>query len=121
MTVIDARPPRTDLALWAGDGFALQVTVTGADWDPGTATWSAQVRTVATGAVAATFAATWNTPTSSLLLELTPAQTTALADLAAPLVDGWPFTWDLQAVTASVPTTVARGMVTCERDSTRSP
>ncbi len=121
MTVIDARPPRTDLALWSGDAFALTVTITGADtWTPATATWTAQLRVAATGAIAAAFTCTWTA--GALHLELTPTQTAALADLAAPRVDGWPFTWDLQAdPDGSHPLTIARGMATVDRDTTRTP
>lgn len=113
-----SRVPETlDLALYAGDGVSIRLSLTNSTGDPisVTGTMKAQIRATHSATEAsAEFDAT--PEENAIVISLTGDQTQALVTGE----DKFEGVWDLQWVPQDgQPTTLVRGKVTCDADVTR--
>lgn len=114
---ISRLPETLDLALYAGDGVSIRISLTTSDGNPITVpgTVKAQIRKARSDStVAAEFTAT--PVDGAVIISLTGTQTAALV----PDEHQFSGVWDLQWIPdGGQPTTLVRGAVTCDGDVTR--
>ncbi|HVI77807.1 MAG TPA: hypothetical protein VM715_06520 [Candidatus Acidoferrum sp.] len=116
-TKISRVPETLDLALYAGDGVAIRLSLTNSTGDPigVTGTMRAQIRTSRSSPeVSAEFTAV--PEDNAIVISLTGEQTQALVSGDEPFAGVWDLQWVPEG---GEPATLVRGQVTCDADVTR--
>lgn len=122
MTIIDLRPKKLDLLLYAGDGVSFRLIARDKDSQPVplTGTVKAQIRTKreSTGNPTVTFSVDLTEAASGIaLLSLTGEQTQSLVGTTERTFVG---VWDLEwTYSAAQPRTLCQGRVECIPDVSR--
>lgn len=118
---INRLPETLDLALYAGDGVSIRLSLGNAAGDPVNITGdvTAQIRTARKATdVSADFATLFDSGTNTVVISLTGEQT---AELVSGIEgDVFKGVWDLQwSPDGGEPSTLLQGEVTCNADVTR--